>query len=142
MKKVREIVLKACEEMNLDFYDIEQANEGGQKVVRVMADTEEGISINQCVDLNRLLCEMIPEDMIAGEYVLEVSSPGAERKLRNIDEIKASIGKYVFVKLYEKVDGSKEYYGDLVAVDGDVIKIDELEIPYDKIATIRWAIKF
>ncbi len=142
MKEFKEIVLKACEELNLDFYDIENAKEGHARVIRVMADTEEGITIQQCVDLNKHLCAIIPEDLIAGEYMLEVSSPGAERKLRTIEEVKNSIGKHVYVKLYEKLDGSKEIYGDLESVEGDEVVISGSKISYDKIATIRWAIKF
>lgn len=142
MKELKEIVLKACEEMNLNLYDIENTKEGQSKLIRIMAESDEGITIQQCVDLNKLLCQLIPEDLIAGEYLLEVSSPGAERKLRNIEEIQASVGKYVFVKLYEKLDGEKEFYGNLDSVDGDVVTIDGKEVPYDKVATIRWAIKF
>lgn len=142
MKEFKEIVLKACEEQNVEFYDIEQEKQGQTKVIRVMADTPEGITINQCVDLNRLLCEMVPEDLIAGEYVLEVSSPGAERKLRNLKDVEASVGKYVFVKLYEKIEGQKEFFGDLEAVNGDIVVVAGVEVPFDKIATIRWAIKF
>ncbi len=142
MKELEKIVLQACEELNVEFYDIENERQGQNKVVRILADTEEGITINQCVELNRLLCDLIPEDLIKGEYILEVSSPGAERKLRNLDEVKASVGKHVFVKLYEKVDGMKEFEGDLEAVEGEMVTVAGKEFPYEKIATIRWAIKF
>lgn len=141
MKKVKEIVLKACEKLGLEFYDIENARQGNDNIVRVMADTKEGITIDQVVALNKLLCEEIPEDLIAGEYMLEVSSPGAERKIRNLADANDSIGKYIFVKLYEKINDSKEYYGKLEAVNGDVITIAGLEIQFEKIATIRWAIE-
>ncbi len=142
MKKIKDIVLEACVTLGLDFFDIENTKQGNSDVIRVMADTKEGISINQCVALNKLLCELIPEDLIAGEYMLEVSSPGAERKIRHLADVETSIGKYVFVKLYEKINGEKEFYGDLEALNGDVLTIAGLEISYDKIATIRWAIKF
>ena len=140
--KIKDIVLEACETLGLDFFDIENSKQGNSDVIRVMADTSEGITINQCVALNKLLCELIPEDLIAGEYMLEVSSPGAERKIRHLKDAEASVGKYVFIKLYEKIDGEKEFYGDLEALNGDVLTIAGLEISFDKIATIRWAIKF
>jgi len=142
MKKINDIVIEACATLGLDFYDIENAKQGNSDVIRVMADTLEGISIIQCVELNKLLCELIPEDLIAGEYMLEVSSPGAERKIRHLEDVKASIGKYVFIKLYEKIDGEKEFYGDLEALNGDVLTVAGLEVSFEKIATIRWAIKF
>jgi len=111
--------------------------------LRVLADTEEGIKINEFVALNKLLCDRITDEMIPNEYNLEVSSPGIERRLRNIDDIEKSIGKYVYIKTFEKLNDQKEFSGHLVKIDGEIIFLeDNIEIPYDKIATIRLAIKF
>lgn len=143
--QVREIILKACDELELELYDVEYKKEHNTWILRVMVDTVEGVTIEECVELNRLLCERIDDDLIKNEYNLEVSSPGVERKLRNIEEVKNSIGKYVYIKTFEKVNDQKEFYGDLVSVEDNTITIkenNEIEIPYDKIATIRWAIKF
>ncbi|XMB87025.1 ribosome maturation factor RimP [Mycoplasmatota bacterium WC44] len=143
--QVKEIILKACDELELELYDIEYKKEHNTWILRVMVDTSEGVSIEECVELNRLLCDRIDDDLFKNEYNLEVSSPGVERKLRNIDEVENSIGKYVYIKTFEKVNDQKEFYGDLVSVEDNTITIkenSEFEIPYDKIATIRWAIKF
>lgn len=141
--QINEIVTNACKELELEFYDIEYKKEHSSWILRVLADTEEGIKIDQCVALNKLLCDRITDEMIPNEYNLEVSSPGIERRLRNIDDIEKSIGKYVYIKTFEKLNDQKEFSGHLLKIDGEIIFLeDNIEIPYDKIATIRLAIKF
>ena len=44
------------------------------------------------------------------KYYLEVSSPGIERDLRDLEEVTNSVGKHVYIKTYEKVDNQKEFY--------------------------------
>ena len=67
-----------------------------------------------------------------------------------IEDIKKAIGKYVFIKMYEKVDGIKEIYGDLIDFDGDILDVNYLvknkkkniKIQKNKISKIRLAVKF
>jgi ribosome maturation factor RimP len=74
--------------------------------------------------------------------------------LRNLEEIKNNIGKYINVKTYEKImvgkTGIKEFEGHLLNVEDDLITMNfkmkqfkkEITIPYEKIAKIRLAIEF
>ena len=147
--KVRSIIVDAIDELGYELYDIEYEKQGIDWFLRVLVDSDKegGIELDDLVKLNDLLCERITDDMMDREYILECSSPGAERKLRNEEEIKAYIGSYIYIKTYEKLDGEKEFYGDLVDfVDNKVqIKLANKktkEIDYAKIANIRLAIKF
>lgn len=147
--KIREIVEQASNELSLELWDMEWENKSGSKILKIMVDTDEGININQCVALNKLLCERIADEDVKGEYQLEVSSPGVERKLSNLVQIKKYINSDVYVKLYEKLEGTKEIYGKIVsAVEhplGYVVTIDDgnkrIELHKENIATIRTYIK-
>lgn len=93
---------------------------------------------------------MDKEDFISDKYYLEVSSPGIERELRNLEEVIDSIGKHVYIKTYEKIDNQKEFYGDILDVEDKEITIEYKDkarvkksiISYEKIAKIRLAVKF
>ena len=78
---------------------------------------------NSIIDF--LNCDLNPIDK---EYYLEVSSVGLERELKNIDEIKSSIGKYINVKTYEKImvgkTGVKEFEGHLLSVEDNLITMN------------------
>lgn len=56
----------------------------------------------------------------------------------------------MYIKTYEKIDNQKEFYGDIISVDGDEITIEYKDkarvkksvVKYEKIAKIRLAVKF
>ena len=49
-------------------------------------------------------------------YFLEVSSPGAERPLKKDKDFENAIGKNVYIKTYEPVNGEKEFEGILTSI--------------------------
>jgi ribosome maturation factor RimP len=79
-----------------------------------------------------------------------VSSPGAERPLKKRTDFERAVGKNVYIKTYEPIEGEKEFEGELTAFDGTVATITvkqkmrkkAIEIPYEKIANARLAIVF
>ena len=119
--------------------------------IRVYFDKDGGLSLDDCVLLSEKLAEELDkEDFISDKYYLEVSSPGIERDLRDLEEVSNSVGKHVYIKTYEKIDNQKEFYGDILSVDGDEITIEYKDkarvkksvVKYEKIAKIRLAVKF
>lgn len=119
------------------------------KVLRVLADAEGGITIDQCVNINRALCDALPLDVLPGEYQIEVASPGAERELTSIQDVERSIGKYIYCTLHQAVDKQHEITGTLVRLSDETgewvltVKTNKLHhIPYASIAFIRTAVKF
>lgn len=88
-------------------------------------------------------------DIEIDNYYLEVTSPGIERKLE-FEELNEVLGSYVFVKLYRKIQGEKEFYGDLVSYKDDLVTVKinfsgrfkNVEFDKKDIALIRLAIKF
>jgi ribosome maturation factor RimP len=73
------------------------------------------------------------DEPMGGEYILEVSSPGIERKLRTKEHFKASVGEKVKVKDF----ATETYKGELIFADDQKIIVktefaDE-EITYDSI---------
>lgn len=135
----------------LSLYEIEYVKEGPDWFLRVFIDKPGGIDIEECGDVSlELSDELDKDDFIKGAYTLEVSSPGVERPLRSLSEIKEHIHHHVHVSLYVHIDGEKEYEGLLTNVEEDIITIEyrvlsrkkEIEIPYDKIAKARLAVAF
>jgi ribosome maturation factor RimP len=98
-KRIFDACLKAVEEENMTLVEVELAKEFGSLILRFTIDKEEGIDIDDTTLISEKVGLILDElDPIDKEYYLEVSSIGLERELRNIDEIKNSIGKYINVK--------------------------------------------
>ena len=78
-------------------------------------------------------------------YILDVSTVGVERPIRNEDELSKAVGEYIFVKTKEE-----EFYGDLKDfTDGiihleikDKTRIKNVSIDYSKTKLVRYAVKF
>lgn len=148
-RELMEIIQKAADDSNVELYDVEWEQQFGQKVLHVMVETDAGVTLNECVAVNRLLCDLIPEDMIKGEYQLEVSSPGIERKLRNYKDVKKYVGHTAKVKLYEKLEGVKEFDGQILSATehplGYVVtmmfKGRRVELHSETIATIKLSVE-
>ena len=149
--KCREIGLPIIEEMGYTLVDLEFVKEGRNYVLRYLVDAPGGINIDDCALISEQISRALDEnDPIPQEYMLEIASPGAEKPLKTKEEVKASVGKYVNVKLYAPIDGLKEFEGDLVSFDDDVIVLEykdktikkKVEIKFDLVAKIRLAIKF
>ena len=125
--------------------DVEYVKEGSDYYLRVYADKEGGITINDCEIVNRALGDLLDkDDYIDDAYILEVSSPGLTRPLKKENDFKRGIGKLVEMKTFAKVNGAKEFEGILKAYDADTVTIeleDETEIVVSRkdISMIRLA---
>lgn len=151
LEKVKQISLSKIKHTDYSLYDVEYVKEGRDYFLRIYFDKDGGLSLDDCVYLSEIIAEELDkEDFITEAYYLEISSPGVERELRNLDEVIDAVGKYVYIKTYEKIDSQKEFYADLLAVDNEVLLIEykdksktkKSNIEYKKIAKIRLAVKF
>ena len=151
VEKVKAIATKQSESTEFSLYDVEYVKEGTEYFLRIYFGKGGGLTLDDCVLLSEKLAEELDkEDFINDKYYLEVSSPGIERELRNLEEVTNSVDKHVYIKTYEKIDGQKEFYGDILAVNGEEITVEYKDkarvkkstINYSKIAKIRLAVKF
>ena len=131
--KTEELVTPIIEENHFELVDVEYVREGANWYLRVYADKEGGINIDDCVLISRALEEKLDaEDFISDAYILEVSSPG--------------LGKSVECKLYKAINKQKEFEGILKDFTEDTVTIEtegnELVLDRKDIAMIRLAIDF
>ncbi|WP_040205006.1 ribosome maturation factor RimP [Neobacillus jeddahensis] len=155
MSKVTEVVEELAEpifqELGLELVEIEYVKEGKSWFLRVYIDSDKGVDIEDCGVVSERLSEKLDEiDPIPHNYFLEVSSPGAERPLKKEKDFEKAIGKNVFIKTYEPIDGEKSFEGTLLEFNGQYLKIEvkiktrkkTVEIPYEKVANARLAVIF
>lgn len=155
MSKVTEVVEELAApilaELGLELIEVEYVKEGKSWFLRVYIDKDTGVDIEECGLVSEKLSEKLDEiDPISHNYFLEVSSPGAERPLKKDKDFEKAIGKNIFLKTYEPIDGEKTFEGTLIHFDGSIVKIEVkiktrkkmVEIPYEKVASARLAISF
>lgn len=141
LKELKSMIEAKIKNLDYDLYDIEFVKERRNNILRVYIDNKNGIDIEDCVKASEVISLLLDEtDPIQEDYSLEVSSPGAERKLRNREEVKKSIGRYVHIQTYEQ-----SFEGELIGFEGDILSIKLRnkiqDINYLDITLIRLAIK-
>ena len=138
-ERIRQIAIEAAKENNVEFVHLEIAGTKRNQVVRVFADKEGGITIEDCSNVSRSIEQVMDaEDFMPGAYVLEVSSPGLDRELYSVEDFSKFAGKLAKVKMKSDFDGPKALNGRIVAVDGQDITFDdrtagEVVFPYTSV---------
>ena len=98
---------------------------GGDGLLRVFIDHPDGIALEDCETVSRQLSAFLDvEDPLPGHYVLEVSSPGIERRLRTLEHFERFAGNEVKVELKRKTDGRRKLRGELKGVDDEQVVLD------------------
>jgi len=144
---VEEMVQPYLDEHGFELVDVEYVKEGSNWFLRVFVDKDGGIDIDDCGLISEYLSQKLDEnDPIPTAYFLEVSSPGAERPLKKKEDVAKSVGKNVFVTVYEPINGLKEFEGKLESFDNEELVIQTVKkqhvVPYAKVASARLAIIF
>lgn len=147
VERVEELVTPIIDENDFELVDVEYVKEGANWYLRVYADKDGGITIDDCVLISRALEQKLDEeDFIQDAYILEVSSPGLGRQLKKDKDFKRSLGEKVECKLFKAINKQKEFEGILKDFTEEIITlgIDEAEqiINRKEIAMIRLAIDF
>ena len=101
---------------------------GGEETRRlqIMAETPEGeMVVEDCARLSRAISEVMDAaDPIAGEYTLEVSSPGIDRPLTRLKDFENYDGFEARIELDRVAEGRKRFRGVLAGVEDDAVGID------------------
>ncbi|MEA3305848.1 MAG: hypothetical protein U9R52_03435 [Candidatus Omnitrophota bacterium] len=78
-EEIKEVTLNILAAHKIKLVDIAYRKEGKAKILRILADTETGITMGECAKMNKLIGEALDEKSLIDEhYILEVSSPGPE----------------------------------------------------------------
>ncbi len=138
-KKISEFVEPAIESMGLSLWGVEVTS-SNRPVVILYIDSETGVSIDQCSKVSKDIGLMLEvEEVIDNAYVLEVSSPGLERKFFKPEQITAKIGKKIEVVLTIPMVDRRKFRGIVTETDEDGLTLqledqdDPVKLEWDRI---------
>lgn len=113
------------EGMGYELADLELRIGGKSGVVRLFIDRPEGVSLDDCEAVSRQVSALLDvEDPVPGHYVLEVSSPGLDRKLTKPAHFTRFVGEEVRVQMRFPVDGRRRFRGRLLAAGEKTIEVE------------------
>ena len=123
---VTALAVPIAQKHGCEIWEVEYVKEAGNKFLRVYIDRPEGVSISHCEAISRELDPILDEfdSLIPESYTFEVSSAGAERRLRGPSDYERFAGGLAEVKLYKARDGQKVFSGKLIGRVGDGVELD------------------
>lgn len=145
IRRIEGIVTPSIEAMGFDVVRVMIT--GGQRpTLQIMADRRDGsmISVDDCAEISRTVSAVLDvEDPIAGEYTLEVSSPGIDRPLTRIKDFERWAGFDARIDLAVPLDGRKRFSGRLKGLEGEdrvLVEVEggaTVELPFDGISRAK-----
>src|SRR5699024_205145 len=138
-----------AKENDLKLVEVAYVKEGPDFFLIIYLDKKGGITLDDCADFSEILSAKLDEwDLVQGGYYLDVSSPGAERPIKDDEDLELTLNKGIYIKTYQQIDGEKEWTGILTSYDEESITVEykvktrkkTITVDRDKIATIRKAV--
>ncbi|MBQ6238786.1 MAG: ribosome maturation factor RimP [Firmicutes bacterium] len=127
---VEEQLAPFAEEQRYEIVDVDYVKEGSDWYLRILADKEGGIGLDDCTAISRYIEPILDrEDPVPDAYILEVSSPGIDRPLQKDKDFTRGLGKVMDVKLFKAPEdgifaGQKEFTAMLVSCDHEAQTVE------------------
>ncbi len=140
LNRLRELIRPIADAFQTTLWGIEVLSSGKSSIVRVYIDSSNGVNVDDCAIISRQISSMLDvESFLPGRYVLEVSSPGLDRKLFEISQYSAYIGDKVRISLKAPFEERKNYSGILTKIEENDVVIEsgdeEFTFPFEVIET-------
>ena len=136
---VQGLISSGVIDLGYDLWGVEYIAQGKNSVLRIYIDSGDGITVDDCARVSHQVSGILDvEDIIAGEYNLEVSSPGLDRPLFTLAQFIEFVGYEVGLRLSTAIGGRKAFSGKIAGVVGEEILLEAEgqthKLPYSYIA--------
>lgn len=147
---VKNLIEKPIKALGYDQVEVKYVREFSTQYLRVLVDKDDVIDLEDIVKVNDLISPILDEaDLIQNEYVLDVTSFGAEKPI-DISKLEKYVSKYVNLHLSNPYKGENIIEGDLISVTDESItlsiriksRVKEIVLPRKDVDKARLAIKF
>jgi ribosome maturation factor RimP len=129
-QRIEALLRPTVEALGFELWGLEYLSHGRHTTLRLYIDAEEGVTVDDCAETSRHVSGLLDvEDPISGEYTLEVSSPGLDRLLFQLEHYPPYVGEWIELRLRTPFEGRRKFKGTLKGVEGEdvIIQVDDHE---------------
>ena len=140
--ELQELIEPTIERLGYELTDLEVRLSGQGGLLRLTIDKPDGIDLDDCEKVSHAVSALLDvEDPVPGNYNLEVSSPGLDRKLTKVEHFQRFEGETLKVTMRFPIEGRRRFRGTLVSSDDEniVVEVDgeSHSLPLTMIDTAR-----
>ncbi len=143
--QIEKLIAPSIEAMGYDLIRV-RYSDGGKPTLQIMAERPDGtMNVDDCAAVSRAVSTILDvEDPIAGEYDLEVSSPGIDRPLVRLSDFERYAGHEVKLETVVPISlasGRRRYKGRIVGVEKELVRMlcegEEITLSFENIASAK-----
>ena len=109
-QQIRELLEPAVEALGFVVWGLEYLSQGRHTLLRLYIDDENGVGVDDCAAVSRQVSSILDvEDPISGDYTLEVSSPGLDRLLFQLEQYPDYAGEWIEIRLRVPFEGRRKF---------------------------------
>ena len=136
--RLEKLLSPVAEAFDCELWGLDYRAQGKKSLLRLYIDKQGGVAVEDCERISRQAASVLDvEDPIAGEYTLEVSSPGMDRPFFRLEQYANYVGETIAIKLRMAFDGRRKFTGVLAGIENDeiVLQVDNEEylLPFELI---------
>jgi len=156
---LEKLIEPVCSAHGVELISVRLVSEKGRNILRAFIDRDpgalagdardgSGVTLEDCTRISRDLSTVLDvnEELLPGKYSLEVSSPGLDRPLTKLAHYERFVGHEVKLELDAPLDGRRRFDGEIIAVDGEVVRINqdgsEVALPFGRITKSHLVYRF
>jgi len=115
LDKIQEIVDRVAQSSGLEVVEVDLRGGGKARTLRIFIDKPGGVTHDDCSNFSREVGTIfdVEEAVPGGQYMLEVSSPGLDRKLSKAADFERFTGSLVKLMTRDPVNGNRHFEGRL-----------------------------
>ena len=123
--ELHDLLEPTIERLGCEMTDLEVRLSGQGGLLRITIDKPDGIDLEDCEKVSLAVSALLDvEDPVPGNYNLEVSSPGLDRKLTKVEHFQRFEGQIVKVQMRFPIEGRRRFRGTLVSSDDEKIVVE------------------
>jgi ribosome maturation factor RimP len=124
LAQIRDLVRPTLAQCGVELFDAQWDGRTAPRTLRLVIDSAAGVSLDDCERVSTAVAAVLDvHDPIPEAYLLEVSSPGAERPLRDLDDWRRHVGRRVNIR-YRNGDAETVVEGTLLSVADGALEVE------------------
>jgi ribosome maturation factor RimP len=138
-EQIEEMIEPVVNGLGCQLWGIEKLSQGKYSVLKIYIDAEKGIDVDDCARVSRQVSALLEvEEPFKGDYTLEVSSPGLDRRLFKLDQFDTYKGAQVKLSLRRPYEGRRRFTGILCGIEEKDVVLrsdsnEEILFPFEQI---------